>query len=130
MLVHSSPSHNRLVYPAFRPHPEWGALPLPGPHRFVEHGEYRGNYYGTSLESVRSVLSKNKVCLLDVQPHVSDCPTGRQSDWPLVLRHVSPQAKVRLHLRNPGLAFTPPTADFVLHSRGRCSPHLADRHFH
>ncbi|KAM4606561.1 LOW QUALITY PROTEIN: MAGUK p55 subfamily member 7 [Polymixia lowei] len=36
---------------------------------FIEHGEYKGNYYGTSLDSVRSVLSKNKVCLLDVQPH-------------------------------------------------------------
>ncbi|MEQ2229949.1 MAGUK p55 subfamily member 7, partial [Ilyodon furcidens] len=35
----------------------------------VEYGEYKGNYYGTSLDSVRSVLSKNKVCLLDVQPH-------------------------------------------------------------
>ncbi|XP_036376549.1 MAGUK p55 subfamily member 7 isoform X1 [Megalops cyprinoides] len=38
-------------------------------NKFIEHGEYKGNYYGTSLDSVRSVLSKNKVCLLDVQPH-------------------------------------------------------------
>ncbi|KAM3860234.1 MAGUK p55 subfamily member 7 isoform 2-T2 [Diretmus argenteus] len=37
-------------------------------NKFIEHGEYKGNYYGTSLDSVRSVLSKNKVCLLDVQP--------------------------------------------------------------
>ncbi|XP_048027650.1 MAGUK p55 subfamily member 7 isoform X2 [Megalobrama amblycephala] len=37
--------------------------------KFIEHGEYKGNYYGTSFDSVRSVLSKNKVCLLDVQPH-------------------------------------------------------------
>ncbi|XP_070409124.1 MAGUK p55 subfamily member 7 isoform X3 [Nothobranchius furzeri] len=37
--------------------------------KFIEYGEYKGNYYGTSLDSVRSVLSKNKVCLLDVQPH-------------------------------------------------------------
>lgn len=41
------------------------------PVRFIEYGEYKGNYYGTSLDSIRSVLSKNKVCLLDVQPHVS-----------------------------------------------------------
>lgn len=40
--------------------------------RFIEYGEYKGNYYGTSLDSIRSVLAKNKVCLLDVQPHVSD----------------------------------------------------------
>ncbi|MBN3311718.1 MPP7 protein, partial [Atractosteus spatula] len=38
-------------------------------NRFIEHGEYKGNYYGTSLDAIRSVLSKNKVCLLDVQPH-------------------------------------------------------------
>lgn len=38
--------------------------------RFVEYGEYKGNYYGTSLASIRSILSKNKVCLLDVQPQV------------------------------------------------------------
>ncbi|XP_029955753.1 MAGUK p55 subfamily member 7-like [Salarias fasciatus] len=38
-------------------------------NKFIEYGEYKGNYYGTSLDSVRSVLSKSKVCLLDVQPH-------------------------------------------------------------
>ncbi|XP_077057070.1 MAGUK p55 subfamily member 7 [Siphateles boraxobius] len=38
-------------------------------NKFIEQGEYKGNYYGTSVDSVRSVLSKNKVCLLDVQPH-------------------------------------------------------------
>uniref|UniRef100_A0AAQ5ZGK4 Membrane protein, palmitoylated 7b (MAGUK p55 subfamily member 7) n=1 Tax=Amphiprion ocellaris TaxID=80972 RepID=A0AAQ5ZGK4_AMPOC len=38
-------------------------------NKFIEYGEYKGNYYGTSLDSIRSVLSKNKVCLLDVQPH-------------------------------------------------------------
>ncbi|XP_062859686.1 MAGUK p55 subfamily member 7 [Trichomycterus rosablanca] len=37
-------------------------------NKFIEHGEYKGHYYGTSLDSVRSVLAKNKVCLLDVQP--------------------------------------------------------------
>ncbi|KAK1794214.1 hypothetical protein P4O66_011110 [Electrophorus voltai] len=38
-------------------------------NKFIEYGEYKGNYYGTSLDSIRSVLAKNKVCLLDVQPH-------------------------------------------------------------
>lgn len=40
-------------------------------YRFIEYGEYKNNYYGTSIDSIRSVLAKNKVCLLDVQPHVS-----------------------------------------------------------
>ncbi|XP_026877340.2 MAGUK p55 subfamily member 7 isoform X1 [Electrophorus electricus] len=38
-------------------------------NKFIEYGEFKGNYYGTSLDSIRSVLAKNKVCLLDVQPH-------------------------------------------------------------
>ncbi|XP_053495285.1 MAGUK p55 subfamily member 7 isoform X2 [Ictalurus furcatus] len=38
-------------------------------NKFIEYGEYKGNYYGTSLDSIRSVMAKNKVCLLDVQPH-------------------------------------------------------------
>ncbi|XP_058879210.1 MAGUK p55 subfamily member 7-like isoform X6 [Acipenser ruthenus] len=38
-------------------------------NKFIEYGEYKGNYYGTSLDSIRSVLMKNKVCLLDVQSH-------------------------------------------------------------
>ncbi|XP_077953114.1 MAGUK p55 subfamily member 7 isoform X9 [Gasterosteus aculeatus] len=38
-------------------------------NKFIEYGEYKGNYYGTAIDSVRSVLSRNKVCLLDVQPH-------------------------------------------------------------
>uniref|UniRef100_A0A8C7N0U9 MAGUK p55 scaffold protein 7a n=1 Tax=Oncorhynchus kisutch TaxID=8019 RepID=A0A8C7N0U9_ONCKI len=29
-------------------------------NKFIEHGEYKGNYYGTSLDSVRSVLSKKQ----------------------------------------------------------------------
>ncbi|XP_066521575.1 MAGUK p55 subfamily member 3 isoform X2 [Hoplias malabaricus] len=37
-------------------------------NKFIEYGEYKDNQYGTSLESIRSVLAKNKTCLVDVQP--------------------------------------------------------------
>ncbi|XP_026078570.1 MAGUK p55 subfamily member 3 isoform X3 [Carassius auratus] len=37
-------------------------------NKFIEHGEYKNNQYGTSLESIRSVLVRSKVCLVDVQP--------------------------------------------------------------
>ncbi|KYO46490.1 MAGUK p55 subfamily member 3 isoform B [Alligator mississippiensis] len=37
-------------------------------NKFVEHGEYKENLYGTSLEAIRSVMAKNKVCLVDVVP--------------------------------------------------------------
>uniref|UniRef100_UPI003AAAE590 MAGUK p55 subfamily member 7-like n=1 Tax=Centroberyx gerrardi TaxID=166262 RepID=UPI003AAAE590 len=38
-------------------------------HRFVEHGRYRGHYYGTSLDSIQRVRAEGKVCLLDVHPN-------------------------------------------------------------
>lgn len=38
--------------------------------RFIEHGEYKENQYGTSIEAIRSVQAKNKMCLVDVQPEV------------------------------------------------------------
>ncbi|XP_036375435.1 MAGUK p55 subfamily member 7-like [Megalops cyprinoides] len=38
-------------------------------NKFIEHGEYKGNYYGISLDSVQSALAGNKVCLLDVPTH-------------------------------------------------------------
>ncbi|XP_049417939.1 MAGUK p55 subfamily member 3 isoform X1 [Epinephelus fuscoguttatus] len=36
--------------------------------RFIEHGEYKENQYGTSIEAIRSVQAKNKMCIVDVQP--------------------------------------------------------------
>lgn len=38
--------------------------------RFIEHGEYKENQYGTSIEAIRSVQAKNKMCVVDVQPEV------------------------------------------------------------
>ncbi|XP_046860400.1 protein PALS2-like [Xenia sp. Carnegie-2017] len=35
---------------------------------FLEYGEYNGNMYGTSLDSVRSVIDQHKMCVLDIQP--------------------------------------------------------------
>lgn len=39
--------------------------------RFLEHGEYKENLYGTSLDAIHAVMAKNKVCLVDVEPDVS-----------------------------------------------------------
>lgn len=36
--------------------------------RFVEHGEYEKSYYGTSLEAIRSVVSLEKICVLNLHP--------------------------------------------------------------
>ncbi|XP_072523174.1 MAGUK p55 subfamily member 3 isoform X2 [Salminus brasiliensis] len=37
-------------------------------NKFIEYGEYKENQYGTSLEAIRTVLGRNKMCLVDVQP--------------------------------------------------------------
>ena len=36
--------------------------------RFVEHGEYDKQYYGTSLDAVRTVINSGKICVLNLQP--------------------------------------------------------------
>jgi guanylate kinase len=46
-------------------------------NQFLEHGEYNGNMYGTSIESVRSVIDQHKMCVLDIQPAVSLQPGKR-----------------------------------------------------
>lgn len=37
-------------------------------NKFIEYGEYNENLYGTSIEAIRSVQAKSKMCLVDVQP--------------------------------------------------------------
>jgi len=38
--------------------------------RFLDYGEYNGNLYGTSMESVREVLTSGKICVMDIDPNV------------------------------------------------------------
>uniref|UniRef100_A0A1A8KAD0 Membrane protein, palmitoylated 2a (MAGUK p55 subfamily member 2a) n=1 Tax=Nothobranchius kuhntae TaxID=321403 RepID=A0A1A8KAD0_NOTKU len=36
--------------------------------RFLEHGEYDGNLYGTKINSIHEVIETGKICILDVNP--------------------------------------------------------------
>uniref|UniRef100_A0A6I8PE50 MAGUK p55 scaffold protein 2 n=1 Tax=Ornithorhynchus anatinus TaxID=9258 RepID=A0A6I8PE50_ORNAN len=36
--------------------------------RYLEHGEYEGNLYGTRIDSIRRVVAAGKMCILDVYP--------------------------------------------------------------
>ncbi|XP_055646097.1 LOW QUALITY PROTEIN: MAGUK p55 subfamily member 2 [Falco peregrinus] len=36
--------------------------------RYLEHGEYEGNLYGTKIDSIRTVVEAGKMCILDVNP--------------------------------------------------------------
>ncbi|XP_043911090.1 MAGUK p55 subfamily member 2 isoform X2 [Protopterus annectens] len=36
--------------------------------RYLEHGEYDGNLYGTKIDSIHEVIDAGKMCILDVNP--------------------------------------------------------------
>uniref|UniRef100_A0A3Q0QQ49 MAGUK p55 scaffold protein 4 n=1 Tax=Amphilophus citrinellus TaxID=61819 RepID=A0A3Q0QQ49_AMPCI len=38
-------------------------------HNFLEYGEYKGNMYGTSIQSTRDVLNSGKICVIDIEPN-------------------------------------------------------------
>ncbi|XP_066521295.1 MAGUK p55 subfamily member 4 isoform X2 [Hoplias malabaricus] len=39
---------------------------------FIEYGEYRGHFYGTSVEAVKNVLAAGKICVIDIEPYAID----------------------------------------------------------
>lgn len=38
--------------------------------RYLEHGEYDGNLYGTKIDSIHEVVEAGRICILDVNPQV------------------------------------------------------------
>lgn len=47
--------------------------------RYLEHGEYDGNLYGTKIDSIHEVVNAGRTCILDVNPQVSR--TGSYCIW-------------------------------------------------
>ena len=39
-------------------------------NKFLEYGEYDGNYYGTKYDSIRNTIKSGKICILDLNPQV------------------------------------------------------------
>ena len=58
--------------------------------RFIEYGMYRGQYYGTRLDSVAEVMAGGRMCLVTLQPAVSDRRhwVQRRTDGPDVMHTV------------------------------------------
>ena len=40
-------------------------------NKFLEYGEFGGNLYGTTYESIRLCNKSGRMCVLDVNPQVS-----------------------------------------------------------
>ena len=37
---------------------------------FIEHAQFSGNYYGTSVQAVKDVAEKGRICILDIEMEV------------------------------------------------------------
>ncbi|KAK2901235.1 hypothetical protein Q8A67_009350 [Cirrhinus molitorella] len=64
--------------------------------QFLEYGEYKGNYYGVSLDSVHRAVAESKVCLLDVKPNA--IATLYTSEFKPYVVFVKPPSIERLRL--------------------------------
>ncbi|KAH8371782.1 hypothetical protein KR093_008821 [Drosophila rubida] len=56
--------------------------------KFVEHGEYKGHLYGTSSESVKSIVNAGCVCV--ISPHYQAIKTLRTAQLKPFLVHIKP----------------------------------------
>ncbi|KAK2114694.1 MAGUK p55 sub member 4 [Saguinus oedipus] len=56
-------------------------------HRMLEHGEYRGHLYGTSVDAVQTVLDEGKVCVMDLGPQdVQVAPTHELKPYVIFIK--------------------------------------------
>lgn len=53
--------------------------------KFVEHGQFEKNYYGTSLSAIEAVVQSGKICVLNM--HVQSIPILRQGHAGELLFH-------------------------------------------
>ncbi|EMP40961.1 MAGUK p55 subfamily member 5 [Chelonia mydas] len=64
------------------------------PRKFIEHGEFEKNLYGTSIDSVRQVINSGKICLLNL--HTQSLKTLRNSDLKPYIIFIAPPSQERL----------------------------------
>lgn len=56
--------------------------------KFIEHGEYKGQLYGTSAESVKSIVNSGCVCVLS--PHFQAIKALRTAQLKPYIVHIKP----------------------------------------
>ncbi|XP_076459191.1 MAGUK p55 subfamily member 7-like [Babylonia areolata] len=103
--------------------------------RFVEYGEYRGHLYGTSLESIKEVITSGKVCLL--APHTQALKFLRTYELkPYVIFIKSPSLEKLKESRMPARARAT-EADSIrpftveeLEEMAECSRRIEERYGH
>uniref|UniRef100_A0A8D3CX00 MAGUK p55 scaffold protein 3a n=1 Tax=Scophthalmus maximus TaxID=52904 RepID=A0A8D3CX00_SCOMX len=104
-------------------------------NKFIEHGEYKENQYGTSIEAIRSVQAKNKMCIVDVQPEVRAMlqPFVQVYRSPLIVTRHGLQTPAGGHIRSAHRAESPRPDEDLQEMRQSAAQidqqygHLADR---
>lgn len=38
---------------------------------FIEHAQFGGNHYGTSVQAVKNIAEQGRICILDIEMEVS-----------------------------------------------------------
>lgn len=56
--------------------------------KFIEHGEFRGHLYGTSAESVKSIINAGSVCIMN--PHYQAIKALRTPQLKPYIIHIKP----------------------------------------
>ncbi|XP_062302306.1 MAGUK p55 subfamily member 4-like isoform X1 [Osmerus eperlanus] len=74
-------------------------------HRFLEHGEYKGHLYGTSLDAVKDVLSRGKMCVIDIEPKA--IPYVRTHELRAYIIFVKPPCAERMRETRQNAQITP-----------------------
>ncbi|GFN83727.1 hypothetical protein PoB_001023300 [Plakobranchus ocellatus] len=103
--------------------------------KFVEFGEYKGNLYGTSLESIKSVIQKGKVCLL--APHTQALKFIRTAELrPYIIFIKAPDmermkfTRLEQHARGTHNESTPPFTAEELRDITEMSAKMEERYSH
>jgi len=45
-------------------------LDLVSKNGFIEHAQFGGNHYGTSVQAVKDIAAKERICILDIEMEV------------------------------------------------------------
>jgi hypothetical protein len=62
-------------------------LDLVNKNGFIEHAQFGGNYYGTSVKAVKDIAEKEKICILDIEMEVRSARETRRFVSVMSLAH-------------------------------------------
>lgn len=48
---------------------------------FIEHAQFGSNLYGTSIQAVKDIAEKGKICILDIEMEVGWGPSAFEDIW-------------------------------------------------